>query len=552
VIPFTKEMAVLEVGGGDKPIFRPNLDVRRLPSVDVVADLSQPWPVPDAAYDGVYSAYVLEHVSWRQVPTFIAELIRVLKPGGTAFVVTANTEAQMKWALKQGNDFDRVAQCLFGDLDYAENSHKAAFNPGYAIRLFREAGFDDVAILPHGEFGTDMVIEARKNPSVNPGTWSPEERRRAYDRRYFGGGGPVGGYAREGYWDYPVHWTTFQKVMELKPESVLEIGCARGYLVKRFQDAGIRAEGLEVSNHCLLTRACDGIKEWDLTVMPWPFKDKEFDLCISVATLEHIPQQHLPEVLSEIARVSKRSLHGVDFGAQDDGFDKTHCTLHDRAWWEGCGRMVDQNFDWGFVDKEDLEKGVPPIPRGDGKVKLNLGSFTTMYHHGWQNVDIIDLRTFAGQYGYSFVQHDLRKRFWLDDGVVDLVNCCHMLEHLTYAAGLAFLREVRRVMKHGATIRVSVPDTGRLVQMYAGGLLGKLDELNEGSAANPYQSGKLWELLVPGHLAAYDAASLSGALRKAGFSKVSEAKFRESRSDAMLRETLDMYPELSVFVEGTA
>src|SRR5258706_6437358 len=45
-----------------------------------------------------------------------------------------------------------------------------------------------------------------------------------FDRDYFNGGAKVGGYAHEGYWDYPVHWTPFRKVMELKPESVLEIG----------------------------------------------------------------------------------------------------------------------------------------------------------------------------------------------------------------------------------------------------------------------------------------------------------------------------------------
>lgn len=555
MIPFTSTQSVLEVGGGENPKFRPNLDVRELSTVDVAADLSEKWPVPDANYDGVYSSYVIEHVSWRKLKGFVGELFRVTKPGGTVYVITANTEAQMRWALEQGDDYDRVAQCLFGDLDYPENSHKAAFSPGFAIRLFREAGFEDVAVLPHGELRTDMVIEARKPllaAGVDASKFTSEERKLAYNRFYFDGGrGKYGGYSREGYWDYPAHWTTFRKIREHKPESVLELGCARGYLLKRLQDDGIRAEGLEVSEHCYLTRVCDGIRVWDLTQTPWPFRDKEFDLCVSTAVLEHIPEAKIGVVTAEIRRISRRGLHGIDFGDHDDGFDKTHCFFRDQVTWDG---LLNGGSPSGgpqiAVDKESLEHGPTSPPGPDGLVKLNCGSFRAMFHHGWLNLDQHPLEEFARVNGFLYHRADLNQGIPAADNTVDLVYASHFLEHLSLIDGERFLQECWRTMKVGAVLRLILPDTMTLCTAYTRGELGKYDEISDGCAGTAQQSQKLWELLFSNHLAVYDMRSICSLLKRVGFASVVPQVFRSSTSAVMRTQTLDMFPELSLFVEA--
>jgi SAM-dependent methyltransferase len=162
---------VIELGGGSMPQHRPNVDVRPCfdafgqLTVDFTADFGQPLPIMSAEWDVVFSRYAIEHISWRLVRGFIAEVFRILKPGGTAVIVTANGEAQMRWALAQDWD-EKVSQCLCGDLDYPENSHKVFFNPTWATRLFREAGFGHVLVYRHGELGTDMVIEAAKIPGA--------------------------------------------------------------------------------------------------------------------------------------------------------------------------------------------------------------------------------------------------------------------------------------------------------------------------------------------------------------------------------------------------
>lgn len=163
-MPFAATDKVIELGGGDRPMFHPNVDARWGPATDFVADFEQPLPITSEEWDGVFSRYAIEHLSWRKVGDFLREVYRILRLGGTAVIVTANGEAQMRWALtRAGGDWDeRVSQCLGGDQDYVENTHKVFFNPAWIARLCRRAGFRRVLVVPYGELSTDMVVEATK------------------------------------------------------------------------------------------------------------------------------------------------------------------------------------------------------------------------------------------------------------------------------------------------------------------------------------------------------------------------------------------------------
>jgi predicted SAM-dependent methyltransferase len=548
-LPFRAGQKLIELGGGNRPLIRPNVDIRPGPTVDIVADLGKPLPLESETYDGVYSQYALEHISWREVRGFLKETYRVLRPGGRAVFVTANLLEQAKRLVQRDEEgWEDTDVCMvFGDLDYPENSHKCGFSPEFAFRLFREAGFQDVLIVPHGEFKTDMIVEAKKaEPEIKPHLWTPQERKQAYNRHYFDGGrGTVGGYARGGYADFQVHWKTFEEVMKRKPGSVLELGSARGYILKRLEDAGVRVRGLEVSDHCYLTRVVEDIRIWDITQTPWPVGDKEFDLCFSIATLEHIPEEKIEVVAAEMERTCKRGLHGIDFGEHDDGFDKTHCTFKPKEWWE---KVLPAGHE--VVDKEDLERPPIPIPQGDGKLKLNVGSFTTMFHHGWVNVDIHDLDRWAKQNGYIYRKIDVTKGLPWETDCVDLIYACHFLEHLNYHDGMSFLREVYRVMKPGGVFRLILPDAEKLISEYQKGKLGQYDEVNDGCANSVAQIAKLWSLLFAGHNSMYDEETIHDTLEWAGFKKIERMAFRRSLSPQMLRETLDMFPDLSLFVDA--
>ncbi len=628
---------VLELGGGANPMLHPNCDIRQCydqqgnPTVDFTASFEEPLPIQSDEWDGVFSRFVIEHLSWRKVKGFLAEVYRILKPGGKAVFITADTLAQIKWLNDNPGGWDgkgfyeSASEIIFGSQDYEDNTHKNFMCPTVAHELFREAGFTAVTSVSYGERSTDLMIEAikpantelfdklAKQIGIDPGKEHQSEMKDMmeslkqqnrqgqqiitklkaaappevlFDKVYFNGGTKVGGYANEGYRDFPVHELTARHVLYRQPKSALELGCARGYILKRLQDAGISAVGMEVSKHCYMTRVADGIAHLDICKTPWPRlpmeydkptapdgTDLRFDLCFSIATLEHIPEEHLPAVIKEMVRTCKRGLHGIDFGGKDDGFDQTHCTLRPRQWWIAKFKQHAPGWQVEIVDKEELEQGSFPkeVLEGDGKVKLNIGSSTTMFHHGWTNIDVHDLAGFAQGNGYRYARFDVTQGLPFGTGSVDLIYCGFMLEHLTYAQGKSFLKDCRRVLKQDTgALRILVPDAMLLTALYASHIgrgnldleklgLADFDEINDGCAATPTWAGKYWALLHEGHQAAYDAPTLVDMLIECGFAArqgpfrsngALDGKFESTHEGLkqILKETLDTLPCLSLTV----
>lgn len=337
---------------------------------------------------------------------------------------------------------------------------------------------------------------------------------------------------------------------------VIVHNCSRGYILKRLQDKGIPACGLEISKHCWMTRVCDGIINKDICTFPWPWKDQEFDLCYSIAFFEHIPEEFLPRVVSEIKRVSRRSLHGVDFGQHDDGFDKTHCTFHEKSWWENLFGN-DRDYVTEIVDKEDLERGDFPGNINDGLLKLNIGSFTTMFHDGWLNIDIHSLEQFAQANAYKFAKHDIRSGLPFGTGTVDYIFTSHCLEHLSFKEGRQFLNDCRRVLNpRSGYMRILVPDAKLLSDIYANypeGLL-EFEHISDGISKNNTNAENLYALLHENHQSLYDAESLESVLKSCNFEYAKQIPFRETEREVgqqVLRETIDMFPCLSLIVEAT-
>jgi predicted SAM-dependent methyltransferase len=603
-LPFKPETTVLEIGGGENPIFRPNMDIRPGPTVDIIADLNRPFGhIPDGFTEGIYSSYVIEHISWRNVRNFIKECFRILRPGGTAFFITANLKEQCRVLVEKEDWEDKDICALFGDQNYKGtdwvcNAHFTGFSPKHAIKLFTEAGFSDVTTCPHPNCPTDLIIEAKKGVTVlsehnkavsarstsgmiasgliescpypagwsdgschpvlhkdteqgtvdclTPEKWSKQDRQKFYNKDYFDGGKIVGGYANEGYWDYPIHWNTARKIAAYNPESVLELGAARGYILKKLEDSGIRVKGLEVSKHCFHTRAIKDIVTWDITETPWPIDDQSFDLCFSIAVMEHIPEDKIEAITKEIQRTCKRAVHGISFNGDVDDFDKTHTTLKDRKWWSDRLPLKHE-----VVDKEWLEEGPanPPLGIGDNSVKLNIGSFTTMFHHGWTNIDIHNLHDWADKHKFHFRIFDMTQYIPFPDNFVDLIYTSHFLEHLTYEEGAAFLKECYRVMKPGAIMRTVVPDE-KLIQASLDYCIGEFDELNEGCSKAHTKLQKYWALVHSGHKSAYDSQTIELALKEAGFPCIKHMGFRQSLSPKILIETIDMLPTISLYVDA--
>ena len=166
VLPFGKDDKVLELGGDvNAPTFRPNFNMVAGPAVDKVCDLNEAIPAGDQEFDHVFGSYVIEHIRTLKIKGFIAELLRVIKPGGYAFMLTSNLYAMaQKLAGKDPATWDEDDICMVfaGKPDEPGNYHHTGFSPQYAMRLFQAAGFREVQIFEHPNCVTDMIIQARR------------------------------------------------------------------------------------------------------------------------------------------------------------------------------------------------------------------------------------------------------------------------------------------------------------------------------------------------------------------------------------------------------
>jgi SAM-dependent methyltransferase len=64
------------------------VDIRPFDGVDVVADLTKPWPWDDNSVAEVHASHFLEHLTGSERVHFMNELYRVLVPNGRATIIT--------------------------------------------------------------------------------------------------------------------------------------------------------------------------------------------------------------------------------------------------------------------------------------------------------------------------------------------------------------------------------------------------------------------------------------------------------------------------------
>jgi len=188
------------------------------------------------------------------------------------------------------------------------------------------------------------------------------------------------------------------------------------------------------------------------------------------------------------------------------------------------------------------------------KLCLNIGSFINCIPSSetdcWINIDKMDLYNFAEANGYNFQQLDVLGGLPFEDESIDVILASHFLEHLNREEGERFLKECFRVLKPKGVIRLSVPDSKLLVQKYLKGEIMEYKHVNIGVEDARDESEALFHLLLAGHQTIYDEESLKRLLKKAGFIKVKRMPFNKSRSKTIEKQTIDMYPTLSLYMEA--
>lgn len=126
---------------------------------------------------------------------------------------------------------------------------------------------------------------------------------------YFDGGREFGygGYVYDGRWK-----TIAKEICEhygiKSGDKVLDVGCAKGFLVKDLRDLNIDCYGVDISNYAIENCHPD-VKNYVYVgdSRELNFRDGEFDLVLSINTLHNLKRNDIAKSLSELMRVSKKS-----------------------------------------------------------------------------------------------------------------------------------------------------------------------------------------------------------------------------------------------------
>ena len=148
------------------------------------------------------------------------------------------------------------------------------------------------------------------------------------------------------------HWLAFFGAMadaivrDLRTTSVLDAGCAKGFLVEALRERGVEAWGVDVSEHAI-SEVHESVREYcqvGTLTAPLP---RRYDLVVSVETLEHIPPAEANAAVANLCAATDRLLLS---STPDDFGEATHLNVQAPEAWSA---MLAQN---GFL--RDVEHDV--------------------------------------------------------------------------------------------------------------------------------------------------------------------------------------------------
>lgn len=127
-------------------------------------------------------------------------------------------------------------------------------------------------------------------------------------------------------------------------ESVLDVGCARGWALRRLQKKGKIVAGIDVAKQAVKHVRKLGIECKLASVTKIPYSSNSFDVVMSTDVMEHLRTKDVKKALTECFRVAKKYLVFKIFTARatyrakwmspvSRFIDNPHLTIRKTEWW---------------------------------------------------------------------------------------------------------------------------------------------------------------------------------------------------------------------------
>jgi SAM-dependent methyltransferase len=165
-----------------------------------------------------------------------------------------------------------------------------------------------------------------------PGNW--------YDRDYFETGA-------KSNWNNGYGWPQFRGVFtdaaaclaDLFPEaqSFLDIGCAKGFLVRALRERGLEAWGFDHSRWAIEHADAAARQFLTLDSVDTAEFDRQFDVAVAMSIFESLTETQLHAFLPRARRWTRHALFAVvALPTPAPRGDLSQITLRDRGWWIDC------------------------------------------------------------------------------------------------------------------------------------------------------------------------------------------------------------------------
>lgn len=169
-----------------------------------------------------------------------------------------------------------------------------------------------------------------------------------YDARYFATGCGRS-YRRDEEWLSFFGSIADHIMRDIRPSTVLDVGCAMGFLVEALRQRGAEAFGVDISEYAIRKAHPDIQPYCWVGSMTDPFPQK-YDLIVCIEVLEHLPHRKAEQAVENLCRHSDDVLFSSN---PLDYKEATHFNVQPPEYWAKLfarqGFFRDVDFDASFI-----------------------------------------------------------------------------------------------------------------------------------------------------------------------------------------------------------